>query len=63
MSETNKQNNSDNEYSIKKCCLCRKKLDNKWGNNANPLKNGRCCDNCNTSKVLPARFLLMQLMK
>ena len=63
MSEQNKHNNSDNKKSIDKCCLCRKKLDNKWGNNAYPLKNGRCCDDCNILKVQVARWYIKQLMK
>lgn len=27
-----------------------------FGNNAEPLKNGLCCDTCNYSKVLQARY-------
>ena len=26
------------------------------GNNAEPVKTGRCCDKCNLTEVLPARF-------
>jgi len=44
-----------------KCCLCNKTIKAKgtWtkGNNAQPVKNGRCCDNCNYTKVLPERIL------
>lgn len=43
-----------------KCCLCGKKIEVKlgWskGNNALPLKDGRCCDECNLLKVIPARL-------
>lgn len=42
-----------------KCCLCGKeieKLGNWEGNNAEPLKEGRCCDACNMDKVIPARL-------
>jgi hypothetical protein len=43
-----------------KCCLCGNDIEIKhgWkeGNNALPLKDGRCCDACNLRKVLPARF-------
>ncbi len=28
------------------------------GHNAEPLKNGRCCDTCNHTKVIPARLRL-----
>jgi len=50
-----------------KCCLCggeiEKELDTNgkvfWdsGNNAEPLvRNGRCCNDCNATKVIPARI-------
>ena len=26
------------------------------GNNAEPIKEGRCCDDCNREKVIPRRF-------
>lgn len=44
---------------MKICCLCKKKYTG-WGNNAEPLKSGRCCDKCNT-KVILAR--IKQLFK
>ena len=39
---------------LKKCCLCKKELKG-YGNNAEPLKNGVCCDDCNI-KVIEARL-------
>ena len=30
----------------KKCCICERNL-NGYGNNAYPIKEGMCCDNCN----------------
>lgn len=43
-----------------KCCLCKKEIEVRggWdsGNNALPLKRGRCCDECNSKKVIPARL-------
>ena len=43
-----------------KCCLCKKDIEPKgsWtqGNNAEPVKKGRCCDKCNWEKVIPARL-------
>jgi hypothetical protein len=43
-----------------KCCLCKKQIPIvrgwKFGNNAQPLKEGRCCDDCNVKKVIPARL-------
>ena len=44
-----------------KCCLCKKEIEkeqNGWdeGNNAMPLKDGRCCNECNMTKVVPERI-------
>jgi len=43
-----------------KCCICRKEIEpvGTWteGNNAQPVKDGRCCDVCNKTKVIPARL-------
>lgn len=39
-----------------KCCICGKKFYG-WGNNPTPIKRkGKCCDNCNLIKVIPARL-------
>lgn len=39
-----------------KCCLCGKECTG-YGNNPEPLaKEGRCCDKCNSTKVIPARL-------
>lgn len=43
---------------IIKCCFCKKIVSEIYSNNANPVKNGRCCNNCNLSIVIPARFNL-----
>lgn len=40
---------------MNECILC-KKLFAGYGNNALPLADGRCCDDCNLNKVLPARL-------
>ena len=40
---------------IKKCSICKKEFTG-FGNNAEPLNNGRCCDECNLSFVLPERI-------
>lgn len=37
------------------CCFCNKKF-NDFGNNALPLKNGKCCDKCNILYVIPVRI-------
>jgi len=50
------------------CRLCDKEIepividgDIAWsqGNNAQPVEDGRCCDACNWSKVIPARLARM----
>jgi hypothetical protein len=51
------------------CCLCGGEIDTQmspdgsifWsgGHNAEPLKEGRCCTDCNVSKVIPARLEAM----
>lgn len=38
-----------------KCSICGKKFTG-WGNNAQPVKAGRCCDHCNIEWVIPARM-------
>lgn len=45
-----------------KCCLCGDELKvealSGWdsGNNAQPVMEGRCCDECNMRVVIPRRF-------
>lgn len=43
---------------MKQCCLCDGFLSGD-GNNAKPLKDGRCCYECNVVKVIPARLGLI----
>jgi hypothetical protein len=38
-----------------RCSICRGKYEG-WGNNARPVDNGRCCDECNILVVIPARL-------
>ena len=43
-----------------KCCLCGKEIEEENSNNAYPVvKKGRCCDKCNTDKVIPSRIALL----
>ena len=48
-----------------KCCLCKREIEKvgTWiqGNNAMPLKDGRCCDECNYTQVIPARLREMRM--
>lgn len=43
-----------------RCCICGGKImpHGSWreGNNAEPVKKGRCCDDCNMTVVLRARL-------
>jgi hypothetical protein len=41
-----------------KCCLCGDTIMG-YGNNAEPVKRGRCCDDCNDMKIIPARLGLI----
>lgn len=38
-----------------KCCICGLDFLG-YGNNAEPIKSGICCDDCNRREVLPARM-------
>ena len=37
------------------CSICNNEINDRFGNNAEPINNGRCCDDCNYTVVLPAR--------
>ena len=37
------------------CCICETPIIG-YGNNAEPLAVGRCCDDCNFTKVVPFRI-------
>lgn len=37
------------------CSICKKEYEG-YGNNAQPVRDGLCCDECNEKKVLPARL-------
>ena len=43
---------------LKKCCICGKEFVG-WGNNPYPVnkdEDARCCDDCNSAFVIPARI-------
>lgn len=42
-----------------KCCICGKKIEERESNNASPLKEGRCCNDCNVKVVIPHRYKLI----
>lgn len=46
------------------CVICNKKIEDEFGNDPWPLKDfGKCCDKCNSNKVIPARFELLKELK
>lgn len=40
-----------------KCVFCEQPIIG-YGNNAEPIKHGRCCDECDTMIVIPGRIKL-----
>ena len=38
-----------------KCCICKKDA-GEFGNNAQPVMEGSCCDKCNEGVVIPIRM-------
>lgn len=44
------------------CVICNVEYKG-YGNNAEPIKKGDCCDHCNTHRVIPARLRQMETLK
>ena len=54
-----------------KCCICKAEIEKQYneegvmywdqGNNAQPNDDGRCCNECNATIVIPARLTEMKL--
>ena len=44
----------------KKCCICGKEFE-EYSNNANPVKDGVCCNSCNERYVTHARLLASKI--
>ena len=42
----------------KTCSICGEEYEG-FGNNAQPVNDGRCCDKCNFTVVIPARLKLL----
>ena len=45
-----------------KCAICNKEYEG-YGNNADPIAQGRCCDACNSMYVIPARLKQLKVEK
>jgi hypothetical protein len=43
---------------MKICSICQREF-KEFGNNARPINDGRCCDDCNTLLVIPARIRML----
>ena len=41
------------------CSICQREYTG-YGNNAHPVNDGRCCDDCNVRTVIPARIKSMR---
>lgn len=54
-----KQNNSNKHF----CSICGQAMLDEFSNNAQPVNNGRCCNNCNYTVVIPARIRLANRLK
>ena len=39
-----------------KCSICKNEIYTEHGHNAQPVNNGRCCEMCNQTVVIPFRI-------
>ncbi len=46
----------------KTCSICEVEYEG-WGNNAEPVNEGRCCDECNWKYVIPDRMKRIKNLK
>lgn len=46
----------------KKCAICGAEI-NGYGNNAEPICDGICCDACNSYVVIPKRMEMLKELK
>lgn len=53
--ESNGKRKDGGNMKMKKCVICKEPYEG-YGNNAYPVKDGICCDDCNLIKVIPARL-------
>ena len=51
---------SNKSNTIDKCVICGAPIEG-YGNNAEPVKKGKCCDKCNQEIVIPARLKNIKL--
>lgn len=46
-----------------RCCFCNRTFPDSIGNNAEPLRSGRCCPKCNMALVIPFRMRIIREAK
>lgn len=61
-SDMNTTSNDGDVNIAKKCCICGKVYKG-YGNFAEPVKRGYCCDNCNANYVIPARMKFVKELR
>lgn len=49
----------DDFYTMEKCSICGKYYAG-YGHNAYPINEGKCCDSCHTTVVIPERIKLIK---
>ena len=42
-----------------KCIFCKVEIEG-YGNNAEPVRKGKCCDDCNLKIIIPVRLNELQ---
>ena len=55
-----KRNKNENKIT---CSICGQIIVEEFGNNAQPVNDGICCDYCNSTVVIPARIKLAYNLK
>lgn len=62
MRKAKKEDNNVKEENMEKCSICGKNYEG-YGNNAQPVNDGRCCDKCNLETVIPRRITESMMLK
>lgn len=53
----------ENSLNEQVCSICGQIMVGAFGNNAYPINDGICCNNCNYTVVIPARIELANKLK
>lgn len=60
MTTTNWKDGQHKAAELHLCSICGRAFQG-MGNNARPINDGRCCDDCNKKRVLPVRIARMEM--